>query len=107
MNIPKKLKIGGHVVKVVHMDDLILEDGTELLGAASGGENTILLARHANGRVVQESTEEETFLHEIMHIVTDNAGMRLKEHQVNAIAAGLHQVLRDNRLCFFPDKVKK
>ena len=39
-------------------------------------------------------------LHELIHVVSSNRGMRLKEAQVESLANGLFQIIRDNDLDF-------
>lgn len=101
MKIPKRLKIGGHYVQVKNCRDIVSDDGrVKYLGKSFTSENLIVLAHEYDGRELPKSTVDETFLHEIVHVVETNAGLNLKEGQVNALASGLYQVLKDNKLSF-------
>lgn len=41
--------------------------------------------------------EQEVVLHELLHAISDSMNVELTEHQVTAVAAGIVQVLRDNK----------
>lgn len=97
MIIPTSTRIGGHVVKVVLVDKLINEEGDALCGMASPDFNQITLARYdKHGRRFPRSTQEETYMHELMHCVLHFAGrndLMMDEGLVTPCALLLHQAL--------------
>ncbi len=99
MKIPKKLKIGGHIV-LVNSDskefskDLGLD---KFCGKGFLGGEVILINRHS----ICRSQQEESFLHEIIHHILFHAGWNketINEALVQSLAAGLYQVLKDNKM---------
>lgn len=107
MKIPKELRIGAQTVKVELVDSL--EGHRELgdaIGHSSGSINRILLSRSVDDpyagvpALMPESVMTDTFLHEIIHMVSNNYGIGLDENQVMGLAGALLQVIRDNNLDF-------
>lgn len=88
MTIPKKLKIGGHVFKIVRAK---LEDAH---GMCDIGNNTITISNK-----LTKSQAEVTLLHEILHATNaqwdENSNMHLV---MESIAQQLYQVLSDNKM---------
>ena len=89
MKIPKKLKIGGHIIKV---------DCSEELRGANGMSsymtNTIKLCKS-----LPQSQKESTLIHEIMHFINSDLGDRESHHAIlSSLAEQLYQVLKDNHL---------
>jgi len=86
MKIPKKLKIGGHVVKVKLLERL---DGD---GEFDTQSNVIFIDSR-----LSQSQKEETLIHEILgfqnpSLHSDNHGL------LQAIAHSIYQVLSENRM---------
>ena len=92
MNIPKKIKVGGHDIKVVYphyfSDQSDLKDGVY-----NSDVNTIYLAHKGDGsRVVL------TLIHEVLHAIDEMYNSEgLTEEQVLRLSEGLYQVLKDNK----------
>ena len=96
----KKLKIGGHFVKVIWEDEI--PNMGYNMGDSWNAHNSIRVSTH-----FPESQQEETLLHEILHHIMNNLGHKHKcndgihtEQNVEALAQGLYQVLKDNKLVF-------
>ncbi len=107
VKIPKEIKLGAQTVRVELVDSL--EGHRELgnaIGHSSGSINRILLSRsvddpYTGGSVLMpESVMTDTFLHEIIHMVSINYGIGLDENQVMGLAGALLQVIRENNLDF-------
>ena len=86
MKIPKKLKIGAQIYKIlfVHAEDI--ENGC---GEVNAARNIIKLRKD-----MPTTATEETLLHEIIHAVSPG----LSEAVVGNLAHSLHQVLSDNKM---------
>jgi len=94
MEIPKTVRVCGLDYEVVIDDNLFFERG------AVGTHNAERLMITLHTRGVNNQRLMQTFLHEIIHAVDEHfMGQVLEEKQVNALAAGLYQVLADNDLC--------
>ncbi len=109
MIIPDRLKVGGHVVRIVKTDDMPIMSGN--MGQSWNAYNSIKINTH-----YPESQQAETLMHEILHHVMTNLGYFYKkddsnaihsEQTVEALAQGLFQVLRDNKLSFCTDNKKR
>lgn len=88
MNIPKKLKIGGHQFRVELVEGNNLdEDNT--CGKCDKNKNTILISKS-----LSQSQKEVTLFHEIIHAVNGE----LEEEIVDSLAEQLYQVLSANNL---------
>lgn len=98
MKIPDKIKIGGHLYKVIFpytfierhdIDGLVDQDTLEI--RLSGGDGT--------GQKLAKSKIEEHFFHEIIHGIDDvyNAN-GLDEPTIKRLGQGLYQVLTDSDL---------
>lgn len=88
MNIPKKLKIGGHTYKVItEKPGEINERGT--CGVTNKSKGIISI----NKNLIQ-SEKECTLIHEIFHIINNE----LNEAVIESLSQQLYQVLRENKL---------
>jgi len=96
MKIPDKIKVAGHIYKVV-WDDVRLSN-LGLVGESDHHGDIIYLCKYyRSGTPNAQSEIEETFLHEILHAVDANYNMHsLTEDVVTRLAVGLYQVLVDN-----------
>ena len=87
MIIPNKLKIGGHVYKVILVGDNDLDVGGEGAMCRKKGQITIL----KDNKI---SEQEATLIHEIIHVCNNE----LKEEIIESMAQQLYQVFSDNRM---------
>lgn len=105
MSIPKKIKLGGHTINVIQQKGGNIPSHC---GMTSANSNTIIV--NIDNPM---SIQEETLLHEIIHLIFFNMGHGFKghqdidgdeerephtEHTVEGLAQGLYQVLSDNDL---------
>lgn len=94
MKIPKKLKIGNCKFSILAIKDKFEE--VDFYGRSWTKTNQIKLNIN-----LPKDRLEETFFHEISHIVLDQAGYADEsgnEKFVKCLAAGFYQVLKDNNL---------
>ncbi len=108
MRLPKRMKIGGHEVKVLFPHHF--RQNPDLCGQANYGLNEIRVAESdLCGARWSESSIETTFLHEVIHWVGHvyYGEKSLEEQLVCALAQGLHQVLKDNRIKFFDEDLQE
>jgi len=94
MDIPKKLKIGGHNFEVI-LKDRFKEDGDSKSGACSAYLSKIWIDSTAPANV-----QEETVLHEIIEAIKLQNDWELDHSVVCGLSEGLYQVLKDNNLRF-------
>lgn len=99
MKIPKRLKVGAHVVRVKFRDHVTYE-GEEVCGLSQSAFDKIDLAKRYQGKRVPEGSLADTFLHEVIHVASSHFGIGLKEDQVTGLAGALLHVIRDNNLDF-------
>ena len=93
MNIPKKLKIGGHTYKVnLTKDENLVRGGS--FGNRNCNDMTINISSELG-----KSEQEATLLHEILHAINTE----WEECLVENVAQGLYQVLVDNKLTWGED----
>lgn len=97
MRIPRKVKIGSHKVTVTKVKN-ITGQFENTLGYADLTQNKIVLRQFFNGLPLGESTKAEAFLHEIIHEICELYGITWTEKMVRQMAAGLLQVIRDNKI---------
>lgn len=90
MEIPQKIKIGGHTYTIIVTDDKNIVD-EDSYGNRDDSKMEIALSKK-----VFHSQQEETLLHEILHCINNE----LSEVTIQNIAQGLYQVLKDNKLQF-------
>ena len=89
MKIPKKLKIGGHIVRVNCSQRL---EG--LNGEAIIEKNLIKICKD-----IPQDQKESTLLHEILHFCNSTIGDDNNHHLIiDGLAEQLYQVLKDNNL---------
>jgi len=98
MNIPDKVKIGGHTYKV--LKDYVFIDGNNLAGQADHNKLEMkLIGKLSTGEPIPVSRKIETFIHELLHCI-DNTynSASLTEEQTERMSEGIFQVLNDNFL---------
>ena len=97
MKIPKTLKVGGHIYKII--DGYVFRERTDIHGQCDHSNLEIRLCRFDLSGKFAESKVECDFIHEMLHAI-DNTynGAQLKEEDVVRLAEGLYQVLTDNGL---------
>jgi hypothetical protein len=91
MKIPNKVKIGGHWFKVEYKSDD--EDGYEQAGTRFAWRGKIRIQKD-----LMPSKQESVFLHEIIHEIDWQHGLKLEENKIETLGEMLYQVLEDNNL---------
>ena len=90
MKIPKRIKIGGHWFTIEYSNgDKGFRDSR-----FKGSWNNIIVLNKG----LKQSKRESVLLHEIIHEISWQNDLDLKEETVSTIAEGLYQVLVDNKL---------
>jgi len=95
MKIPEKIKVAGHTYKVIWDDEYL--SNQDYLGLAVHRELLIYLCKTFKGSNLPKSLIEQNCIHEILHCIdTVYNNHELSENQVDRLAEGLYQVLKDN-----------
>jgi hypothetical protein len=100
MKIPKRIRVGGHWIKVVGVPGIVKLHGKTLLGMADYTHKEILLAGKYKRRKLLPGVQAEVLLHEIIHHIDNMHGGGLTEKQVGWVSGALYAVLKDNKLRF-------
>lgn len=89
---PETVKVGAHRYAVEY-DDLIYDrdEQQEYLGRVAYQTMKIQIK---SGRAPSQMAE--TFLHEVVHAISNDRRLNMDEHQVDQMAAGMLAVLVDN-----------
>lgn len=98
MRIPKKIKVGGHIYKVIC--PYHFRERSDRFGSCCSINNEILIGNDdGNGKKRSQSTIEQTLFHEMLHAIDKvyNAD-KLEEEYVERLSEGIYQVLKDNQL---------
>lgn len=96
MNIPEKVRIGSmdYIVKLT--DETIVLNSRECKGMIDYEFHEIKI----NNQVQDKQSQEQTFLHELIHGIIRERNLDLQNSDeeiiTDEIAVGLHQVIRDN-----------
>lgn len=97
MKIPKKLKAGGHIYNIS-----LVNGESELANKQWLGKTAISDCKMVLDKSLPQSKLEETFLHEILHICFDLAGIdrsdEKEEFLVNSLSNQLYPILKGNNL---------
>lgn len=93
---PASIKVGGHHYAVEY-EPLIYDtdEQQEYLGRASYQEAKLQIK---TGRAPSQMAE--TFLHEVVHAISNDRRLEMSEHQVDQMAAGFLALMIDNPKLF-------
>jgi len=97
--LPKKVRISGHVVNIKTVD-VVDEKNLGIVGRSYLAQNKIVLGKLWRGNPLAEDHLRETFLHELIHHVSDKHRCNLSEKQVDSVSRGLYAAIKDNNLEF-------
>ena len=94
MKIPKQIKIGGHIYKIIYKDGFkdTLNDKPgicKLLG------NKIFVNKNNDCSLSQQ---EESLIHEIIEAINYNYQLDLSHQNISILGSTIYQVLKDNKL---------
>ena len=87
----KEVRILGVNYKISLFDSPGREDG-------SMGRSDVMMGKITICKDMPQDIQEQTLLHEILHIIDLNVGTKLTEEQVTALSAGLYSVIKENNL---------
>ena len=90
MNIPNKVKIGGHIYDVVSMHDH-LRVGDGCFGLCDHNNHRILIDRK-----LPESRQQCTLLHEIIEAINEQYELGLIHPTICTLEQSLYQIFIDN-----------
>lgn len=102
MKIPKKINTGGHVYSVELKKSKDAEKGRNNWGVTFLEDKRIIIDSD-----IPRSLQEETFLHEVMHVCFNESQMGAdisnkvfldEEQMVSRLASSLYAILKDNKL---------
>lgn len=96
-NIPKKFTIGGQEITVKVMKHIGIEGA---IGVYKSAENLILVQTHMNNKPMARSQVEQTFHHELMHCLFDQARQEdlcSNEDLVDLMGELLYQVIKTSK----------
>jgi len=101
MKIPKKLKVAGRVYSVELTPEVMALDGVQSYGQVRFSNSSMKLCTKIDGNTRNNASLCVSFLHEIIHAIDSAYGESdLTEEQIDSLAEGLYQVLKDNKLDF-------
>ena len=87
MRIPKQIKGYGFVYPIFQKKNY------KWLGTINHKKGYIVLQKNQH-----HCRKESSLLHELIHMVSSENDLNLKETQVNLLETGLYQILKDNKL---------
>jgi len=106
VKLPKELKIGGHVVKVLYPYNF--KERVDLSGQYDGQYDEIRIAGcDMGGHARLESSVWVTLIHEILHAIDYTTGHRVftdNEQAIEGISEMIYQVLVDHGCLWVTDK---
>ena len=88
--IPRVVRVGPFEYVVSQEQGLRDEDDDESFGLVNHSDLIIRLDNSC------KRPAQETFIHEVIHVIDRNAGESLDERQVAMLGTGLFQLLKDN-----------
>ncbi len=99
MKIPKTLKIGGHIYKILF--PYVFTERYDINGNCDADTCLIKIAASNVNIPRAESAIAVTFIHEVLHAIDFNTGHRIFERtegekKIEALSEGIYQVLVDN-----------
>jgi hypothetical protein len=99
MIIPNKVRIGSCDYDVNVTNNAIVLEGRQCKGMIDYEYHNI----NIDSSIQDEQGQEQTFLHELFHGIVHSRSLDLGEDTeeiIDAIAIGMHQVIRDNHRIF-------
>lgn len=96
MNIPDKIKVGGHVIDIKFAN-------TKNIDTAGYYDTYYNLIRIRKDEDTPESNISEVFLHEILEVIRAKNNLDIDHTYLTVLSENLFQVLRDNKLKFYED----
>lgn len=94
MEIPKKIKVGGHEIRIDICDTAHIANR----GNFSNYHNIIRLEKETD---TPEDNVAECFLHEIIECIKAKNNLTIGHVELTVLSEFLFQVLKDNKLIFY------
>ena len=95
IKIPQKIEVLGSTIDIVWDNDYC--ERSNLLGEADNNHNRILLKEKHENILIKDDALEETFIHELVHLVFRKIGRKDlydDETLVESLSNTLHQVIK-------------
>lgn len=93
MNIPDKIKVGGHIIKIEKVRVQDIDSPGEYNGYFK-------LIRLRNESDTPESGISEAFLHEILECIKMTNNLQIDHTHLTVMSESLFQIMHDNKLSF-------
>jgi len=99
VNLPNKIKIGGHQYKIVF--PYVFTERVDLCGDHDSAAKTIRITDNEDNIKRANSSITVTLIHEILHAIDHTTGHDMfqgseGEKHIEALSEGIYQVLTDN-----------
>lgn len=91
MNIPDKVKIGYKDYEVKKIAGKVMDNDTVCYGVIHYNDGLIQIST-----IYSDDQQKCAFVHEALHGIDDIFDIGLEERQVQQLAKGLYQVIKDN-----------
>jgi len=95
LQIPKTIKIGGHIIKIIFDPTCRTDDGYACCGMNRTAKEEITI-----NPGYPQGTQEATLIHEILEAINTTHELGLEHRQICTLEDALYQVLKDNELHF-------
>lgn len=92
MNIPEKVKIGGHIYAV----DLVSPNEVE----GNNGVTWLKLQKILIDKDVPKDRQDSVLIHEIIEVINNDYELELPHRTIQCLEEVLHQVIKDNPSVF-------
>ncbi len=89
LNIPGKVKIGGHIYTISHVDNLIRD--RDHMGESCGDQLSIKIDKS-----LPESVQQSVFIHEILEQFNFVYNVGLEHKQIYDLEAAIYTLIKDN-----------
>lgn len=91
------IKVGGITYKVEQKESVEINQDKNYYGVCNFKDATLEISNTVN-----EQRQNQTFIHELMHAIFNEAGIEIENEEdiVNRSSLILHQVLKDNDFSF-------
>lgn len=92
MPFPQSVKVGGLTLQVRVVQEIPV-DGGNASGHWDYASGQLRISKARNPFPEQQ---QETMLHEVLHVIDESLELQLSEQQISALAHALHALLVDN-----------
>lgn len=89
MKAPSEIKVGCHKIKVIYKPSSEVKG---YLGLCDADSNVIVMRKN-----LEHTKHREVLLHEVIHAIDENYGLKLGEEKVNNLAQHFYSLLSENK----------